>query len=83
MSRKAALAPNPIESQTFLVRGQRVLIDSDLAALYEVEVRALNQAVKRNATRFPADFVFQLTNRESDLLRSQSVISNFARGGRR
>jgi hypothetical protein len=83
MSRKAALAPKPIESQIFFVRGQRVLIDSDLAALYEVEVRALNQAVKRNATRFPADFVFQLTPRESDVLRSQFVISNAARGGRR
>jgi hypothetical protein len=59
------------------------LIDSDLAALYEVEVRALNQAVKRNAARFPADSVFQLRAREAEVLRSQFVISNGARGGRR
>jgi len=82
MAGKGALATKPIESQIFLVRGQRVLLDADLAALYNVEVRALNQAVKRNANRFPPDFVFQLTVEENRALRSQAVISN-GRGGRR
>jgi hypothetical protein len=59
-----------------------VLLDVDLAALYEVETRALNQAVRRNRRRFPTDFMFQLTAREAAVLRSQIVISN-ARGGRR
>lgn len=84
MTRKAAVVQKPIESQIFLVRGQRVLLDSDLAGLYGVEVRALNQAVKRNEERFPLDFVFQLTPKESKVLRSQIVISNInSRGGRR
>jgi hypothetical protein len=56
MTRAIALAPIPIENQVLLVRGQKVLLDADLAALYGVEVRALNQAVKRNKERFPSDF---------------------------
>jgi len=64
------------------VRGQRVMLDPDLATLYEVETRALIQAVKRNPGRFPEDFMFQLTAAEHARLRSQSVISN-GRGGRR
>ena len=76
MPRKTALAQKPIETQIFLVRGQKVLLDSDLAALYRVEVRALNQAIKRNEDRFPPDFVFQLTAKENDTLRSHFVISN-------
>lgn len=83
MTSESALAPNSIENQIVLVRGQKVLLDSDLAALYHVEVRALNQAVKRNAKRFPSDFVFQLTAEESEALRSQIVISKIGRGGRR
>jgi len=83
MTRKNTLAPRPIENQIFLARGQKVLLDSDLAALYGVEVRALNQAVKRNAERFPSDFVFQLSEEESGILRSQTVISKINRGGRR
>ena len=66
-----------IESRIFLVRGQRVLLDSDLASLYEVSTGALNQAVKRNRERFPEDFMFQLNRRESEelgSLRSQTVI---------
>jgi hypothetical protein len=73
----------PIESQILLVRGQKVLIDSDLAALYGVEVRALNQAVRRNRNRFPPDFVFRLTAKENGTLRSQIVISSGSHGGRR
>jgi ORF6N domain len=56
------------------VRGHKVILDQDLACLYSVEVRALNQAVKRNPDRFPADFMFQLTAEEAEFLRSQSVI---------
>lgn len=64
------------------LRGQKVLLDEDLASLYGVETRALIQAVKRNRERFPADFMFQLSTREVVGLRSQTVISN-RRGGRR
>jgi hypothetical protein len=83
MTRKSVLAAKQIENQIFLVRGQKVLLDADLAVLYGVEVRALNQAVKRNEERFPPDFVFQLTAEENDLLKSQTVISKSSRGGRR
>jgi len=65
------------------VRGQRVILDADLAAIYGVPVKALNQAIKRNADRFPGDFVFRLTRSEfEDSLRSQFVTSK-GRGGRR
>jgi hypothetical protein len=83
MTTESALAPISIESRIRVVRGQRVLLDSDLAALYGVEVRALNQAVKRNEERFPLDFVFRLSAEESEGLRSQTVISKNSRGGRR
>jgi hypothetical protein len=83
MTGKRALVPNSIEYQIFLVRGQKVLLDADLAALYGVEVKALNQAVKRNEERFPPDFVFQLTAEENEALRSQTVTSKISRGGRR
>lgn len=83
MPRQRAIAPKPIEKQILLVRGQRVLLDSDLAALYGVEVRALNQAVKRSSDRFPPDFVFQLNAKENAILRSQIVISRDSHGGRR
>lgn len=62
-----------VERSIVVVRGLRVLLDSDLAVLYGVSVKALNQAVKRNIERFPEDFMFQLTDEESELLRSQSV----------
>jgi hypothetical protein len=58
------------------VRGQKVILDFDLAALYGVTTKALNQAVKRNATRFPVDFMFQLTSEETRSLRSQFVTTN-------
>lgn len=77
-------APVPlIETRIFLIRGQKVLLDSDLALLYGVETRALNQAVRRNLERFPGDFMFQLTREEEEGLRSQIVTSNEGRGGRR
>jgi hypothetical protein len=61
---------------------EKVLLDSTLAQLYGVETRVINQAVKRNSVRFPADFMFRLTTEEGARLKSQSVISN-ARGGSR
>ncbi len=71
-----------VEKAILLIRGEKVILDADLAALYDVETRALLQAVKRNSERFPSDFMFQLTRKEFDSLRSQSVISK-GRGGRR
>ncbi len=65
-----------INSRILLIRGHKVMLDADLAELYEVETRALNQAVKRNRERFPADFMFQLTNQEVSHWRSQIVMSN-------
>jgi hypothetical protein len=65
-----------IEQSILLIRGQRVMLDSDLALLYGVETRALVQAVKRNRTRFPDDFMFQLTKQELENWRSQFVTSN-------
>ena len=72
-----------IEHAIFQVRGQRVMLDADLAALYGVPTGRLVEAVKRHATRFPPDFMFQLTMEEQDILRSQSAISNGGHGGRR
>lgn len=66
------VSPNRIESRIITVRGQRVILDEDLAALYGVQVRALNQAVRRNLERFPEDFMLQLTAEEASRLRSQT-----------
>jgi hypothetical protein len=77
-----SLAASPeIERRIFLVRGHKVMLSTDLARLYEVEPRALVQAVKRNIERFPSDFMFQLTNSEFQDLKSQIVISSW--GGMR
>ena len=62
-----------IESRILVLRGQRVMLDGELAQLYGVKVKALNQAVRRNADRFPDDFMFQLESDEADSLRSQFV----------
>ena len=73
---KPALLPiGRIENRILVVRGQKVLLDSDLAALYGVETRVLNQAVKRNLERFPADFMFRLSAKEFESWRSQIVMS--------
>lgn len=81
---KGILVPaERIERAILLIRGQKVMLDSDLAELYGVETRALIQAVKRNSERFPEDFVFQLTSEEVGILRSQSVMSSMGHGGRR
>ena len=65
-----------IQSKIYEIRGQRVMRDFDLAAMYGVETRVLNQAVRRNIERFPEDFMFQLTKGEWTILKSQIVISN-------
>ena len=67
----------PIQSKIYEIRGQRVMLDRDLAELYQVTTSALNQAVKRNSKRFPPDFMFQLTNQEFANLKSQIVISSW------
>jgi len=80
--RSSAWSSDIIEQKIYLIRGHKVMLDADLAVLYGVETRALVQAVKRNRSRFPSDFVLRLTTAESEQLRSQTVISN-TRGGRR
>src|SRR5688500_3558288 len=71
-----------IESRIYLIRGQKVMLSTDLAELYAVPVRHLNQAVKRNAERFPRDFMFQLSASEFEILKSQIVTSSWG-GARR
>ena len=71
-----------VEQAILVIRGEKVILDMELANLYGVETRSLIQAVKRNTKRFPKDFMFQLTRTEFDSLRSQFVISK-GRGGRR
>src|SRR4051812_33676181 len=73
---KAGIMLDEIEGRILLVRGQKVLLDADLAHLYGVETRALNQAVKRNLARFPVDFMFRLSPKELKNWRSQFVMSN-------
>jgi hypothetical protein len=84
MANEPAMTPiDGIEGKIHLVRGQRVMLDSDLAAIYGVATKQLNQQLRRNQSRFPADFAFQLTNQELAHLRSQFVTSKPGRGGRR
>jgi hypothetical protein len=72
-----------VESAIYLIRGQRVMLDSDLAEIYAVTTRQLNQQLKRNRKRFPQDFAFQLSSLEFKRLMSQIVTSKTGRGGRR
>lgn len=72
--------PRPIATLIHMIRRERVILAADLAVVYGVETRVLNQAVKRNASRFPRDFVFQLSKSEVESLRSQNVILNGGRG---
>ena len=74
-------APQNIEDRIFLIRGQRVMLDSDLAEIYHVPTRRLNEQVRRNRQRFPEDFMFQLTRQEFTILMSQFATSRW--GGRR
>ncbi len=77
------LAPLQLKRRIYTVRGQNVMLDSDLAALYSVETKNLNKAVQRNFSRFPDDFMFQVTSGEMEALRFQIGTSNAGRGGRR
>src|SRR5215831_12118729 len=72
-----------VDSRILVVRQQKVILDTDLAELYGVPVKRLNEQVKRNRERFPADFMFQLSAKEAEDLRSQSATSKPQRGGRR
>jgi hypothetical protein len=72
-----------VERRIYLIRGIKVMIDFDLAELYGVSTKVLNQQVRRNRNRFPPDFMFQLSEEEAELLRSQIVTSKTGRGGRR
>jgi hypothetical protein len=86
-----AIQSERLDTLIYEIRGQKIMLDADLAAVYGVETGALNRAVKRNAARFPGDFVFRLTAEEFDSLRCQTGISNMkpkiatskSRGGRR
>lgn len=82
MATEPASAAHPIEGLILSIRGQRVMLDSDLATLYGVTTGQLNQALKRNLDRFPSDFAFQLERQELANLKSQIVISS-SYGGRR
>jgi hypothetical protein len=79
---QALIQQKSIEAKILLIRGHKVMLDSDLAALYAVTTKALIQAARRNQERFPADFMFELSDREFKILRSQSVTSSWW-GGRR
>jgi hypothetical protein len=84
MTQQIEVIPAPaIEPLIRSIRDRRVILDADLAGLYGVQTRALVQAVKRNADRFPEDFLFRLSPAEAGSLRSQTVISKTGRGGRR
>jgi hypothetical protein len=82
-ARTSAIGAERVDHFILVIRRQRVLLDSDLAALYGVETRVLLQAVRRNLERFPPDFMFELSAAEWRLLRSQFVTSTPRRGGRR
>lgn len=71
-----------IENMIYFIRGQKVMLDSDLALLYGVETKVLNQAVRRNIDRFPEDFMFQLSSEEYQVLKSQFVTSKKGSGGK-
>lgn len=81
MAHKDQIIPSErIEKSIFLIRSQKVMLDANLAELYEVSTKVFNQAVKRNKGRFPADFMFQLTDEEFAALRSQIVTLKTGRG---
>jgi phage regulator Rha-like protein len=83
MPKRPATLTAPVESRILILRHQRVILDNDLAELYGVSVKRLNEQVRRNRERFPADFMFQLTAKEDQILRSQIATSSQKHGGRR
>ena len=83
MENKSSIVPKEIRNLIYTIRGKQVMLDSDLASLYQVETKNLNKAVKRNIERFPASFCFQLTEKEVENLRFQIGTSSLNYGGRR
>lgn len=83
MSRTIVVSEETIINKIYLVRGYKVMLDRDLAEMYGVETRVLNQAIKRNERRFPGDFMFQMTREELSDWKSQNVISNKEKMGLR
>ena len=83
MSTKSIISTNRITSRIYLMREQKVMLDSDLAELYEESTGRLNEQVRRNKERFPEEFAFQLTQDEYAFLMSQNAISKSGHGGRR
>src|SRR6266481_1900218 len=83
MSKAALTLAKRVDSRILFLRGQKIILDSDLAALYGVEVKHLNQQIKRNRKRFPGDFLFRISAREFEILRSQIVTSSDGHGSRR
>ena len=83
MNKAAVVLAKRVGSKILVLRNQKVILDTDLAELYGVPVKQLNQQIKRNRQRFPADFAFTLTKSEYEALRSQIVTPNSGRGGRR
>jgi len=83
MENKPSIVPKEIRNLIYTIRGKQVMLDSDLAALYQVETKNLNKAVKRNIERFPVSFCFQLTEEEVENLRFQFGTSSLNYGGRR
>ena len=81
MSKSLAIPDDVVISKIYFIRNQKVMLDADLAQLYQVETRRLNEQVRRNIDRFPEDFMFQLTKEEWENLKSQIAISSW--GGRR
>ena len=77
------ISDDVVENKIYEIRNQKVMLDSDLAELYGVETKRLNEQIKRNLDRFPEDFMFQLTETEWDSLRSQIATSKNRRGGRK
>ncbi len=73
--RTAILTVESIRNSVYRIRGHQVMLDSDLADIYGYEVKRLNEQVKRNISRFPEDFMFQLTREEVDLVKSQNATS--------
>jgi ORF6N domain len=83
MSKAISISETTIESKIYLIRGQKVMMDSDLAEMYGVETKVLKQAVKRNMDKFPEDFMFEMTDTELSNWRSQFVTSNSIKMGLR
>ena len=77
MTKRLPVLMESIERRISLIRGEKVMLDADLAVLYQVETKTLNRAVRRNLDRFPDDFMFQLTSEELEILRCQIGTSSF------